>query len=196
MKGPLDVSRLRRDLVFRDNLLGHELEFHTTWGLFSPKAIDDGSRLLLEHLQVMPDDQALDLGCGYGPLGLAIASSAPAGHCTLVDKDFVAVEYARRNAARNGISNVEVLLSNGLEQIPPDRRFNLVVTNLPAKTSKEHYYIFFHDVRERLLPGGRFYVVVISGLRDFIKRAFIEVFGNHEKLKQGRAYTVALARRD
>lgn len=194
-KPPLDIARLRRDLVFTDTLLGHPFTFHTTWGLFSPKGIDEGTRLLLEHLEVAPDEQALDLGCGYGPLGLAIARAAPQGHCTLVDKDFVAVEYARRNAARNHIENVEVLLSNGLDQVPP-RRFTLAVTNLPAKTGKEHYYLFFHDVRERLLPGGRFYVVVISGLRQFVARAFGEVFGNHTKVKQGRVYTVAMARRE
>ena len=69
----------------------------------------------------------------------------------------------------------------------------LVVSNLPAKTGKEHYYLFFDDIRSRLEPGGRFYVVVISGLREFIARAFVEVFGNHRKVKQGRQYTVALA---
>jgi 16S rRNA G1207 methylase RsmC len=142
---------------------------------------------------VNPDERAIDLGCGYGPLGLAIAKSAPEGHCTLVDKDFVAVEYAKKNAALNGITNMEVLLSNGLDQVPSDRRFTLAVTNLPAKTGKEHYYLFFHDIRERLEPGGRFYVVVITGLRQFIARSFREVFGNHKKVKQGKSYTVAMA---
>ncbi len=187
------VEQLRRDTVFQETLLGHRLTFHTTWGLFSPKGIDAGTRLLLDHLEVRPDERALDLGCGYGPLGLAIAKAAPQGFCTLVDKDFVAVEYARKNAALNGIGNVEVLLSNGLDQVPADRRFTLAVTNLPAKTGKEHYYLFFHDIRERLEPGGRFYVVVITGLRQFIKRSFTEIFGNHKKIKQGKQYTVAMA---
>lgn len=187
-----DIERLRRDIVFHDTLLGHPLTFHTTWGLFSPKGVDDGSRLLLDHLAVRPDDRVLDLGCGYGALGLAIARAAPQGHCTLVDKDFVAVEYARKNARLNGLDNVEVLLSNGLQQVPA-RDFTLAVTNLPAKANKEHYYLFFHDIHERLEVGGRFYIVVISGLRQFIARAFGEVFGNHSKIKQGRTYTVALA---
>lgn len=191
---PLDLDRLRQDIVFRDTLLGHELEFHTTWGLFSPKAIDEGSRLLLRHLEVRPDDRALDLGCGYGPLGLAIARSAPQGDCLMVDKDFIAVDYANANARRNGIANARAILSDGLKQVP-EQTFTLVVTNLPAKTGKEHYYLFFHDIRDRLAPGGRFYVVVISGLRQFIARAFTEVFGNHSKLKQGRQYTVAMAER-
>ncbi len=191
---PLDLDRLRQDIVFQDTLLGHKLSFHTTWGLFSPKAIDDGTRLLLDHLEVRPDDRAIDLGCGYGPLGLAIAKAAPQGRCLMVDKDFVAVEYANANARRNRIDNAHAMLSDGLHHIPK-QTFTLAVTNLPAKTSKEHYYLFFHDIREHLEPGGRFYVVVISGLRQFIARAFGEVFGNHRKIKQGRQYTVASAER-
>lgn len=191
-KAPLDLEQLRKDIVFNDQLLGHDLEFHTTWGLFSPKGIDDGSRLLLKYLEVKDDDQAIDLGCGYGPLGISIAKSAPKGNCLMVDKDFVAVEYANANAKRNGVKNASAQLSDGLNHIS-DQRFSLAVTNLPAKTNKEHYYLFFSDIYNKLEPGGRFYVVVISGLRQFIARSFEEIFGNHKKLKQGKFYTVAVA---
>lgn len=191
---PFDIAQLREDILFNDELLGHPFTFQTTWGLFSPKGIDEGTHLLLRHLTVRPDEKGIDLGCGYGPLGLAIAHRAPQGRCVLVDKDFVAVDYARINATRNGVENAEVILSNGLNQVPP-QKFSLAVTNLPAKTSKEHYYLFFHDIRERLEPGGRFYVVVINGLRQFIARTFKEIFGNHTKVKQSRSYTVALAKK-
>jgi 16S rRNA G1207 methylase RsmC len=191
-KPALDLDRLRQDIVFSDDLIGHRLLFHTTWGLFSPKAIDDGTRLLLEHLEVRPDERAIDLGCGYGPLGLTIARCAPQGKCLMVDKDFVAVEYANANARRNGIDNAHAILSDGLRHVP-EQTFSLAVTNLPAKTGKEHYYLFFNDIYDCLEPGGRFYVVVISGLRQFIARSFGEVFGNHKKIKQGRQYTVAMA---
>ena len=191
-KPPLDLDRLRRDIMFEDDLMGHHFVFHATWGLFSPKGIDEGTRLLLRHLEVRPDERAIDLGCGYGPIGMAIARSAPQGHCLMVDKDFVAVEYANANLARNHIDNAEAILSDGLRHVPP-QSFTLAVSNLPAKTGKEHYYLFFHDILERLEPEGRLYVVVISGLRRFIERAFLEVFGNHAKVKQGRQYTVAMA---
>ena len=193
-KPPLDIARLRQDIVFDATLLGHPFKFHTTWGLFSPKAIDEGTRLLLDHLQVKPDERAIDLGCGYGPLGLAIARAAPQGECLMVDKDFVAVDYANANAKRNRIDNAKAILSDGLNQVDGGP-FTLAVTNLPAKTSKEHYYLFFHDIREHLVPSGRCYVVVISGLRQFIARTFVDVFGNHQKIKQGRQYTVAMAER-
>ena len=184
------IAALRRDLSFDDELLGYRLRFRTTWGLFSPRQIDAGSRLLLDHLTVASDDVALDLGCGYGPLGLAVAKSAPLGSCLMVDKDFVAVEYARRNAELNGVGNAPVLLSNGFDQVD-GRDFSLIVSNLPAKSSNEQYLLFFHDAWQRLRPGGRVVVVSISGIREFIARNLRDVFGNYDKLKQGSAYTVA-----
>jgi 16S rRNA (guanine1207-N2)-methyltransferase len=186
------LDKLRQDIVFSETLCGHPLQFHTTWGLFSPKNVDEGSRLLLDHMQVNRDDDTLDLGCGYGPLGLTLARMAPEGNSVLVDKDFVAVEYSKKNAAVNKIDNTSIFLSNGFDQVG-DRRFDLIVSNLPAKTGKELYYLYFYDALARLNPGGRFYVVTISGLRKFVARAFDEVFGNYKKVKQGKVYTVAMA---
>ncbi len=187
------LDRLRQDIIFSDTLCGHSLQFHTTWGLFSPKGIDEGSRLLLDHIEVNRDDDTLDLGCGYGPLGLTLAKLAPDGTSTLVDKDFVAVEYSKKNAQLNSINNTKIFLSNGFDQVG-NSSFDLIVSNLPAKTGKELYYLYFYDALARMNPGARFYVVTISGLRKFIARAFDEVFGNYTKLKQGKTYTVAMAR--
>ncbi len=186
------VDDLRKEIVFRDTLCGHSLEYHTTWGLFSPKAIDEGSRLLLDNIEVNATDDTLDLGCGYGPLGLTLAKLAPQGTSVLVDKDFVAVEYSRKNARVNNILNTEIFLSNGFDQVG-ERSFDLIVSNLPAKTGKELYYLYFYDALVRMKPGARFYVVTISGLRKFVQRAFNEVFGNYTKVKQGKTYTVGLA---
>ena len=73
------LNRLRQDLVFTETVRGETLHFHTTWGLFSPKGLDEGSRLLIDQLDIRPDDDTLDLGCGYGPLGLIMARLAPTG---------------------------------------------------------------------------------------------------------------------
>jgi 16S rRNA G1207 methylase RsmC len=190
------LDKLRQDIVIQDTLCGHNLQFHTTWGLFSPKGIDDeGSRLLLDHIEVNRGDNTLDLGCGYGPLGLTLAKLAPEGTSTLVDKDFVAVEYSQKNAQLNKINNTNIFLSNGFDQVEGSD-FDLIVSNLPAKTGKELYYLYFYDALARMNPGARFYVVTISGLRKFIAKAFDEVFGNYKKLKQGKTYTVAMARKE
>ena len=173
-----DVAKLRHDQIVTSELLGHNLTFHTTWGLFSPRTIDDGTVMLLDHLQIERDDIALDMGCGYGPLGLAIAANCPDGTVHLVDKDFVAIDYTRANAQRNNLSNTEVYLSNGFSTVPEDVRLSLVVSNLPAKVGNEMFYIAFYDALHRMQPGARIVVVTINGLRQFVKRAFTDVFGN------------------
>lgn len=195
MPSPERLDRLRQDIVFTANLGGRDLRLHSTWGLFSPREIDEGTRLLLEQVEVRGDDDCLDLGCGYGPLGLALAARAPHGQTLMLDKDFVAVDYANRNAARNGLTNARAQLSNGFDQVDPQQRFDLIVSNVPAKVGKELMTILLHDARHRLRPQGRLYLVTINGLRQYIKRNLIEVFGNYAKLKQGAHYTVALAHR-
>ncbi len=187
------LNKLREDIVFQAQLRGRDLVFRSTWGLFSPRAIDEGTRLLIDRVEVMPSDDCLDLGCGYGPIGLVLASLAPQGKTLMVDKDFVAVEYSNRNARANGISNASAQLSDGFGQIDKALRFDLIASNIPAKVGKEALSLYLHDARDRLDPGGRIYLVTINGLRHFMKRNLSEVFGNYDKLKQGAHYTVAMA---
>ena len=188
-----DLSKLRSDIVFNTTLKGHSMEFHSTWGIFSPREIDKGTQLLLDHIEIDRSDTCIDLGCGYGPLGLVMAAEADLGRVHLIDKDFVAVDYTQKNAGLNHLDNVEVYLSNGFSAVPEDTRFDVVVSNLPAKAGKELFYLYFYDARSRMKPGSRIYVVTINGLRQFIKRVFGEVFGNYSKLKQGKDYTVSMA---
>jgi len=183
-------QKIRRDLRISSNINNHSLTFYTTWGLFSPRAIDDGSQLMLDYLDIDNDDDCLDLGCGYGVLGLCMARSAPAGHTLLIDKDFIAVEYSEKNRLLNKIHNASCLLSNGFDHIP-EQQFDLIVSNIPAKVGKEMLYIYLFDALRYLKPGGSFYIVTITGLRQFFKRGFQEVFGHYEKIKQGKTYTVA-----
>jgi 16S rRNA G1207 methylase RsmC len=190
------LDRLRADIDFSAELGGRVLHLYSTWGLFSPREIDEGTRLLLDHVEVTPGDDCLDLGCGYGPIGLTLAALAPAGRTLMVDKDFIAVDYANRNAARNGLTNAHAQLSNGFAHVDPGLRFDLIASNIPAKVGKELLAILLHDAHARLRPGGRLYVVTINGLRQYMKRNLGEVFGNYDKLKQGPHYTVALAVRE
>ena len=76
------------------------------------------------------------------------------------------------------------------------RKFSLVMSNLPAKASKEQHYLYLLDAYHAMEHGARFYVVTINGLRDFMKRSFTEVFGNSDKLKQGKTYTITMAVKD
>jgi len=183
-------QQIRQDLTLQSIQQGHSLTFKTTWGLFSPRAIDAGSQLLLDFLEIEQSDNCLDLGCGYGILGLSMAVLAPKGKTVLVDKDFVAVNYSEKNRIINHIENAECYLSNGFDQVP-EQQFDIIVSNIPAKVGKEMLYIYLFDALKYLKPGGSFYIVTITGLRLFFKRGFNEVFGHYEKIKQGKVYTVA-----
>ncbi|RLA03300.1 MAG: methyltransferase [Gammaproteobacteria bacterium] len=187
------VNSYRNDLTIATHFLNHDLKFQTTWGLFSPKAIDDGSKLLLTNIDVFEDDDILDMGCGYGILGIALAKVASKGKTLLVDKDFVAVDYSKINFQLNNLNNCEARLSNGFSTINKDEKFSLIVSNLPAKVGNEMLSLYLHDAYAHLKPGGRFVVVNIGGIRHFIKRGFMEVFGNHKKLKQSKIYTISQA---
>ena len=187
------TDHLKNDLAFSATLHDQKLSYVTTWGLFSPRATDEGTELLAKYLEVAPDAVCLDLGCGYGPLGLTLAKLAPRGQVHLVDKDFVAVEYSAKNAKLNGITNAQCYLSNGFSHVNPSLKFDVIVSNIPAKIGGELLSIFLNDAYARLNPGGKLYVVTISGLKDYMKRNLTEVFGNYDKLKQSRTYTAAVA---
>jgi len=183
----------RDDIQFHQDVLGKPFDFTTTWGVFSPEKLDDGSLMLLDYVDFQSDDDSIDLGCGYGVLGMTAARECPNGKHTLIDKDFVAVDYARRNCLKNGLNNVDVHLSNGFNEVDPTKDFSLVMSNLPAKVGKEQHYLYLLDAHAKMREGGRFYVVTINGLRQFMKRAFTEVFGNSDKVKQGKTYTITMA---
>ena len=193
---PVDIEALRKGIRFSENLRNRPVTFETTWGLFSPRGLDDGTKLLLDHFQANECDHTFDLGCGYGPIGLAMAIDAPRGKVTMVDRDFLAVDYANHNAAINNLTNATARLGHGFDGVEPGMLYDNVVSNLPAKTGGEMLSILMHDAHRHLKPGGRICVVVVTGLRRFVERHFKETFGNYDKLKQSPGYTVAQAVRE
>lgn len=185
------LKEIRQDIRFEAELCGQSFTFLSTWGVFSPREIDEGTELLLKYLEVNPSDNCFDLGCGYGPVGLVMAKLAPQGKTLMVDKDFMAVEYSNRNAQLNKLPNAQAMLSNGFQHIDPSLRFDVIASNIPAKVGKEMMTILLHDMKQHLKPNGRIYLVTINGLREYMKRNLQEVFGNYSKLKQGKNYTIS-----
>ncbi len=188
------INNIRADIVFHTLLRQFELSFHTTWGLFSPREIDEGTQLLLKYVEIKESDDCFDLGCGYGPIGVTMAKLAPSGKTLMVDKDFIAIEYANKNISINKLPNCKAILSNAFDHLET-QTYDVICSNIPAKVGKELLQIIMHDAFQRLNPGGSFYVVTINGLRLFMKRHFTEIFGNYDKIKQGKNYTVAKATR-
>jgi len=188
-----DIAKLKKDIVLDIELFDSKLKLHTRWGTFSPRAIDDGTKLLMKYFSADIDDICLDLGCGYGPIGLALAKHCSRGQIHMVDKDFVAVELANYNAKLNNIVNAKAYLSDAFLQVPSDIKFNQIVSNIPAKVGREQLSIILYDALDALKPGGVITVVTINGLKDFIKNNFKSVFGNYKKIKQGQKYVISQA---
>lgn len=186
------ITDTHSEIIFSTNLKGFDLTLTSTWGLFSPKTIDAGTRLLIDYMEIEENDQCLDLGCGYGAIGIVMAKIAKQAEVYMVDKDFVAVEYAKCNVQHNNLTNCHVLLSNGFSHLH-NIKFDVIASNLPANVGKEMFHIFLSDARQFLNRNGKLYVVTISGLREFIKHNFRKEFGNYQKVKQQKTHTVALA---
>ena len=188
-----DIPKLKQDLLIESDLMGHKLNLKTRWGVFSPRAIDDGTVMFMKYLDIAEDDKCLDLGCGYGPIGLSVAKSCPQGEVHMVDKDFVAVELSNINAQLNHVNNAQAYLSDAFSAVGKQNYFDQVISNVPAKVGREQLSIILYDAYDALKPGGKITFVTINGLRHFIKDNFKSVFGNYKKLKQGQKYTIAQA---
>ncbi len=130
--------------------------------VFAGGKLDEGTRLLLEALEVHTTDVALDLGCGAGYIGMHIARLASKGHVTMVDASLATVDAARHMVEQSGLTNVQVLASDGTRALP-GQRFDLVVTNPPFHLggiqTTEIGERFIREAAQVLRPRGRFYLV-------------------------------------
>jgi 16S rRNA (guanine1207-N2)-methyltransferase len=146
----------RRELRFLYR--GQLLSFETDRGIFAHEGLDPGTSLLIESLDPAPADRVLDLGCGWGALGIAAARAAPRGEVVMTDVNRRAVLLARQNARRNGLSNVTVR-AGALYAPVGEARFDLIVTNPPYHAGRETVLAILAGAPDHLLPGGRLLVV-------------------------------------
>lgn len=189
-------ERLNAPPIIEMDLPTRSLRLTSAWGLFSAKGVDEGTAMLLNELALLPPPaRVLDLGCGYGALGLALAALWPEAEVILLDKDVLAVETCARNIAENELDNARALLSPGFRDAPTGP-YDLIVSNLPAQAGNEALDEILLDAWERLAPGGSLVVVTVNGLRRYMRRRLQAIFGNAHKAHQGPRHTVSQGVRD
>jgi 16S rRNA (guanine1207-N2)-methyltransferase len=172
------------------SLRGKEFTFVTDAGVFSKKEIDFGSRLLIETMAIGRTDSVLDVGCGYGPIGLSAAVLADRGQVTMIDINERAVLLSRDNAKRNGLTNVTVLQSNILEQVK-SQQFNQILTNPPIRAGKEVVHQFFSQAYEALAAEGHLWVVIQK--KQGAPSAYTkleELFGSVQEVTKDKGYRI------
>ncbi len=137
---------------------GIRLVFQTDAGVFSRGEVDTGTRLLLEALPEEMSGDILDLGCGWGAIGISVARKWPETRVTMADVNMRALELSRENAKKNR-ADVVCAESDGMAAFE-GRTFDAVITNPPIRAGKQVIYKMFADTAKCLNPGGALYLVI------------------------------------
>lgn len=140
-------------------LRGFKLTFMTDAGVFSKTGVDYGSQVLINAMEIAPDATVLDVGCGYGPIGITAAKLAPQGRVTMIDINERAVELSKLNAAQNAVHNVVVLQSDLYEAVKNDS-FDCIISNPPIRAGKAVVHQIFEEGYRLLNDGGSMWIVI------------------------------------
>ena len=171
----------------RVELLGHKLTFLTDAGVFSKKMIDFGSQLLLKCLELEKGERVLDVGCGYGPLGITLVK-AYGVQATMVDINNRALDLARKNAERNQVS-ATIFQSNIYEQV--EGKFDHVISNPPIRAGKQVVHEIIEKSKDFLEDDGDLTIVIQKKQgAPSAKSKMEDVFGNCEIIKKDKGYYI------
>ena len=163
------------------------MTFLTDAGVFSKKMVDFGSQLLLKCLEVNQGETVLDVGCGYGPLGLSLAK-AYGVQATMVDINNRALDLARQNAERNKVE-ATIFQSNIYEQV--EGYFDHVISNPPIRAGKQVVHEIIEKSKDFLETGGDLTIVIQKKQgAPSAKSKMEEVFGNCEIVKKDKGYYI------
>jgi len=177
------------------------LSFTTDRGVFSKGEVDFGSRLLIESYEAPEvSGKILDVGCGYGPIGLSIAKAYTNRHVVMLDINQRACQLAEKNASKNGVSNCEVrCYENGVTDLSDAEEFASIMTNPPIRAGKKTVHDIYEDAWNRLLIGGTLWVVIqkkqgASSTRSKLESLFAEEAV--EVKKKDKGYFIFFARKN
>lgn len=169
---------------------GHIFTFAIANTLFSTFDLDHGTDILIRAITPNNPKSILDIGCGYGPLGIILAKNNPQAKVVMVDRDLLAVRYTNCNIAKNNVVNATALGSLGVEAVK-DKTFDLIVSNIPAKIGDEAIIQdFIIDPYQCLNPGGEYWIVVVSALNRLIPRVTAEHDLDIKYVRKRKGHTV------
>ncbi|WEV36537.1 class I SAM-dependent methyltransferase [Lactobacillus sp. ESL0677] len=175
---------------------GVDLKFNTDAGVFSKMRVDYGSGVLIKAMAdvTFPASNILDVGAGYGPLGLFAAKFWPKQMVDLVDVNERGLELARKNAELNHISNVTIYKSDIYQNVPEEKKFGLIVTNPPIRAGKKVVSGILAGAKDHLVANGVLLVVIQKKQGEPSARKLLNAtFGNCTVVTRDKGYYILQA---
>src|SRR5881396_1417533 len=186
-KRPASARRSARITV---TIRGRPFLFQTDSSVFSREEIDRGTELLLEAIEIGPCESILDLGCGYGVIGIVAARLSEGGHVILTDVNERAVALARTNVAANEIANAEARLGDLYEPVR-DMAFDHIVCNPPIRAGRAVVDRIVTEAPMHLLDGGKLWLVARTRQgADTLRERMAASFGSAEVVRRGSGFKV------
>ncbi len=181
--------------VLRTTLRGKSFEFLTASSVFSKKQVDLGTRLLIEAMVLPEKGEVLDVGCGYGAVGISAAASNPRLHVVMTDVNERAVRLARQNTKKNKVRNTEVLGGYLYEPVK-DSMFNCILSNPPVSAGMSTVKALITQAPKVMAENASFQMVIRSKIgAKILPRIFAEAFGNCQVLARKSGYRVLIAKK-
>ena len=151
-----------------------KMKFKTSPKLFSPKSIDMGTLAMLSVVDFKENGKVLDLGCGYGVVGILAAKTIGAENVVMADKVELAVQISRENAILNRVPDIKIYQSDGFKNID-EKDFTLILCNPPYHADFTIPKEFIEKGFNRLAIGGKMFMV--TKRKDWYKNKLISIFG-------------------
>ncbi len=179
-------------MLIKETIFGQRIILETGDYYFSPKSIDEGTLFMLSKVQVTEEDKVLDLGCGYGVVGISIGKLIGEEKVIMSDISEEALSLTNANLARNGLNNIRVVKSNGLKEIT-DRDFTLILSNPPYHADFSVAKAFIEDGYKRLVLGGK--LMMVTKRLTWYRNKITSVFGGVKVFERDGYYVFVAEKR-
>lgn len=183
--------RSDRSYVIKFTIKGRIIELASSGGVFSKEKVDLGTQVLLASLELPDRGALLDLGCGYGAIGITIAKLRPGIKVTMADVNPIAVKLATQNIERNAVDNASAVISDLYSGLG-GARFDMIVSNPPLAAGYAVIFPMIEGAFNSLNPCGRLVLVLRKGINAIPKR-MEEVFGNVTLVSRRSGYRVFMS---
>ena len=175
-------------------LRGKSFEFWSGSGVFSKKKVDNGTRVLVENCIIKDNWKILDLGCGYGVVGVVIAKIFPKTNVLMVDVNKRALKLAKMNIELNNVENADVRYSNLYSDVK--EKFNTIIVNPPMTAGRKLCFRIIEESKEYLEKDGLLQLIARHRKGGkILGEKMLEVFGNMEEKAKSGGYRLYVSKK-